>query len=89
MPSIDVRRRRAQYRASHRGTRELDWLLGKYADATVPAMLAAELEAFERLLAMPDPDLHAWIALGVDVGQSEFGPMIGTIRQFHGLDRTT
>jgi len=85
MHSIDVRRRRAQYRACHRGTQELDWLLGKYAAATVPAMTPAELDHFERLLAMPDPDLHAWIALGADAGESEFGPLLEAIRTYHGL----
>jgi len=49
MPSLEERRRRAHYRAAHRGTREMDWLLGRYAEAVAPAMSQADLMDFERL----------------------------------------
>ena len=85
MPSLEERRRRAHYRAAHRGTREMDWLLGRYAEAVVPAMSQADLMDFERLLTVPDPALHAWILLGEDMQDSEFAPLILAIRRFHGL----
>jgi antitoxin CptB len=87
MPSLDARRRRACYRALHRGTREMDWLLGRYAAASASAMSEPELEAFERLLAMPDPDLQHWIVLGQGPGTSEFAPLVAAIRKFHGLEQ--
>jgi antitoxin CptB len=55
MSALEERRRRAQYRAAHRGTLEMDWLLGRYAAAALPAMPQAELDRFEGLLTLPDP----------------------------------
>lgn len=85
MTTLEERRRRAQYRAAHRGTREMDWLLGRYADWALPAMSRDELAGFERLLAVPDPALHGWIVLGEDMEDTELAPLVGAIRKFHGL----
>jgi antitoxin CptB len=85
MTSLQEQRRRAHYRAAHRGTREMDWLLGRYAEAAVPAMSHGDLMSFERLLTVPDPALHGWIVLGEIDEASEFAPLILAIRKFHGL----
>ena len=82
-----ARRKRALYRAEHRGTKEMDWLLGKFAAAEVADMTADELSAFEQLLALPDPDLEHWIArTAVDRPDGTFGDLILRVRRFHGLD---
>ena len=86
MSGLDERRRRAQYRAAHRGTLEMDWLLGRYAAAALPAMSQADLDRFERLLTLPDPDLHAWITTGEGFDASDYASLIMQIRTFHGLD---
>lgn len=79
------RRRRAIYRARYRGTKELDWMLGKFADARVSGMATAELTAFEELLAMPEPDLQKWLMNGVGYEGSTLAGLIDDIRAFHGL----
>lgn len=86
LPPPDERRRRALYRATHRGTREMDWLLGKFADARLGAMSETDLAEFEQLMALPEPDLQHWLMTGLDVASSAFGPLIGRIRAFHGLE---
>jgi len=58
---LDARRRRLLFRARRRGVHELDLVMGAFADANLPAMSAAELDEFERLLEAPDPELLAWI----------------------------
>jgi antitoxin CptB len=58
---LDARRRRALFRAWRRGIREMDLVMGNFADANLPAMSDAELDEFERLLDAPDPQLLAWI----------------------------
>ena len=58
---IGVRRRRARYRAWHRGMRELDLLLGPYADAKVEAMPPEDLTQFEALLRDEDTALQGWL----------------------------
>lgn len=61
MDGLEFRRKRALYRANHRGTKELDLILGRYANERVPKMDDARLVAFEQFLASPDPDIDQWI----------------------------
>lgn len=56
-----MRLRRLRYRAWHRGTKEMDLLLGPYADARLGAMDPGELDRFETLLEEVDTDLQAWL----------------------------
>ena len=58
---LDIRRRKILFRAWHRGTREMDLLMGRFADAALAGMSDAELDEFERLIEVPDPDLFRWI----------------------------
>ncbi len=58
---LDERRRRLLYRSWHRGMREMDLVMGRFADATIADLTDAELAQFEALSEMPDPDLYAWI----------------------------
>jgi antitoxin CptB len=83
---IEVRRRRAAWRAGHRGTKELDLLVGRFAETRLAAMSDADLAHFERFLAVNDPELQAWL-LGPTAGQSdpEFADVVADIRKFHGL----
>jgi len=56
---LDDRRKRLLFRCWHRGTREMDLLLGRFADAEIETLTDAELTELERLLEIPDPDLYA------------------------------
>jgi antitoxin CptB len=56
---LDDRRKRLLFRCWHRGTREMDLLLGRFADAEIETLTDAELAELERLLEIPDPDLYA------------------------------
>jgi antitoxin CptB len=82
---IETRRRRAAYRAAHRGTKEMDWLIGRYAGARLDGMEEAELASFERFLSLPDPELRDWI-LDPSLGETDFTATIRDLRRFHGLD---
>ena len=59
---IDVRRRRLRFRCWHRGTKEADMLLGRFADAYIDKMEPAELDQLEVILGHNDLDLYNWIA---------------------------
>ena len=58
---LSMRLRRLRYRAWHRGTREMDLMLGPYADAKLPAMAPGDLDRFEALLEEMDTDLLDWV----------------------------
>ena len=60
--ALDVRRRRIAFRAWHRGTREMDLIMGRFADAYLDRLSEADLDAFETLLEWPDPDLYKWVS---------------------------
>jgi antitoxin CptB len=55
------RRKRLRFRAWHRGLREVDLILGPFADACIGQFDAAELDHFETLLTAPDNDLYDWV----------------------------
>ena len=59
--TIEARRRRIRFRAWRRGTRELDLLVGPFADRFAPSLSETELELFEALLELPDQDLYRWL----------------------------
>lgn len=61
MDGLEIRRKRALYRANHRGTKELDLILGRYANDRLPGMDETKLTAFEQFLALPDTDIDQWI----------------------------
>ena len=78
---ISLRVRRLQYRAAHRGTRELDLLLGPFAAAEAGFMAEAELDRFEALLAEQDTDLQDWL-LGQSAAADQHRALIARILDF-------
>jgi antitoxin CptB len=56
---LDDRRKRLLFRCWHRGTREMDLILGRFADAEIAGLTDDELGQLEHLIEVPDPDLYA------------------------------
>ena len=79
---LDVRRRRLLYHAWHRGTREMDLIMGRFADVEIGTLSEAELDAFERLSAAADHDLYAWIAGERPVAADHDTPMFQRLLAF-------
>lgn len=59
--TLENTRKKLIFRSWHRGTREIDLLLGRFADAHLPGFDAGELQQYEELLISSDPDLYNWI----------------------------
>lgn len=83
---LDVRRRRAAWRAAHRGTKEMDVLLGRYAVETLPNMEDAAMTRFEQFLALPDPELQKWLLDPDGSAETDFSDLVRDVRAFHGLE---
>lgn len=79
---LDPRRRRTLFRAWHRGTREMDLLLGRFADASIADLTDAELDAFEALMEVPDRELFAWITGTAETPANYSGPVFDRIVAF-------
>ena len=62
---IENRRKRLIFRSWHRGTREMDLIMGSFADRNVPGFDVGALDMYESLLNQNDPDLYNWY-IGVE-----------------------
>ena len=86
---LDQRRRKLLFRSWHRGTREMDLIMGRFADATIEQLAEEEIGEFERLIEAPDPDLLAWITGEADVPPDYATALFRRLRDFsHGRERT-
>ena len=56
-----VRRRKLLFKAWHRGTREADLLLGRFAERYLGAFDVGQLERFDALLDRIDAEICDWI----------------------------
>ena len=79
---FDLRRRKLLFHAWHRGMREMDLIVGRFADRTIDALSDAELTEFERLIEVPDRDLLAWITGETVVPAHYDGPLFRRLRDF-------
>ena len=60
--SPDIRRKRLLYLSWHRGTRESDLILGRFAEAYLDRFDDGQLDRYEALLECTDGDLFDWVA---------------------------
>ena len=89
MPNDDLakRRRRALYRATHRGSKELDLLLGRFTEAAIKTMSAADVLVLERLIEVPDPYIALSLFEGNSLGEPALDALMQRLRCFHGIVR--
>jgi antitoxin CptB len=80
---LDVRRRRLLFRAWHRGMREMDLIMGRFADTAIGDFTERELAEFEELIEQPDRELLAWITGEADVPAAHDTPLFRRLRDFN------
>ena len=85
---LGMRRRRALWRATHRGSKEMDFLLGRFAEHVLDGMNSSEIAVFERLIETPDPAIENCVLEGYSLGEPELDELIERLRRFHGLSLT-
>ncbi|XYD09351.1 succinate dehydrogenase assembly factor 2 [Methylobacterium sp. NMS12] len=83
---LDPRRRRLLYRAWHRGIREMDLIMGRFADAAIGELSEAELDQFEALIEVPDRDLFKWLTGEVETPSNYDTSVWRRVRVFHRHD---
>jgi antitoxin CptB len=69
--NLEIRRKTILWRATHRGTKEMDLVLGGFARALIQSMQPSELDELEALVDLPDPLLMAWI-LGEEAVREDY-----------------
>ncbi len=80
---LDARRRRLLFRAWHRGTREADLIMGRFADVHIAELSEAELDQYEHLLEALETELLAWISGQADVPPEHDTAVFRRVRDFH------
>lgn len=79
-----IKRKKLLFRAWHRGTREADLLLGRYAEAHLPDMDEAQLDLFAQLMDEQDPDIYDWLTGARDVPPQFRNIIMQTLQDFYG-----
>jgi antitoxin CptB len=83
---LDDRRKRLLFRCWHRGTREMDLILGRFADAEIANLSDDELAEFEYLMDVPDPDLYAALTGNVLPAPEFASRLFDRIKSFRSAD---
>ena len=83
---LDDRRKRFLFRCWHRGTREMDLILGRFADIEISGLSDADLAEFERLLEVPDPDLYAALTGDTPLAPEYASTLFDRIKAFRAVD---
>jgi antitoxin CptB len=78
--ALDLRRRRLLYRATHRGTKENDLLIGGFVTRRIALLSQTDIEALEYLLELPENDLADWLTGRRAVPPEADTPMLHEIR---------
>lgn len=75
-------KKRALWRATRRGFKEADIVIGGFAAEHVPHMTTDQLAAFEHLLNVPDQDLYAWIMGQAQPAPEYDGPALAALQRY-------
>ncbi len=80
---LDPRRRRLLFLSWHRGIREMDLIMGRFANDEIEQLAGRELDDFERLTQLPDQELLAWVT-GERETPAEYDTVVfRRMRDFH------
>jgi antitoxin CptB len=84
---LDERRRKLLFRCRHRGIREMDFVLGRFADAELPRLTEDELTQVEAWLDIPDQQIFAWVN-GTQAAPAHIdSALFRKLCAFHGMSR--
>lgn len=72
------RLKRMKIRAWRRGIKEMDLILGPYADANLATMDVEALDLFDALLLQKDQDLYQWVS-GQATPPAQFAGLISAL----------
>lgn len=81
--NITIIRKKLIFRSWHRGTREMDILLGRFADAHLGDMDEAGLAMYDRFLVNSDPDIYNWVSRAEPVPPAEDNRVVQLLLAFY------
>ncbi len=84
--TAEIRRKRLRFRSWHRGTRELDLVLGRFADRHLAELASEQLDRYESLIANSDPDIYQWVSGAQPVPAAYDNDVMALIKNFKTKD---
>ena len=85
---LDDRRKRLLFRCWHRGTREMDLILGRFCDAEIADLNDADMAELEHLIELPDPDLYAAFSSDARLASEYHTHLFDRIKSFRNMDHS-
>lgn len=82
MSDIETTRKRLHFRAWHRGTKESDLILGRFADSHLAEMSADDLAEFDKILDRLDAEVMDWITGREPVPANLRSPLLDKLLAF-------
>ncbi|MGF1462427.1 MAG: succinate dehydrogenase assembly factor 2 [Maricaulaceae bacterium] len=82
------RLKRLRFRSWRRGFREMDLILGHFADQHLDKLGPEDLDRYEALLGAPDQDLYAWLTDRAPVPDEHDHAVMALIKSFRYFART-
>jgi antitoxin CptB len=86
---LDARRRKLLFRAWRRGVREMDLIVGRFADAHIGTLDEPALDDFEALIEAPNASLYAWVTGNEAVPEIYDTPVLRRLIAFHAHEPKT
>lgn len=75
----EIRRKRLLWRATHRGIKEMDLILGGFVEKNLASFSEAEIGELERIMEIPDQDMLAWVTRQADVPADKSSALLARI----------
>ncbi len=80
--ALEHRRKKLKFRAWHRGIKEMDLILGRYADENLGQMSSAQMDQFSILLKQADDELYTWVSGARPVPEELNTDIMKTLKSF-------
>jgi antitoxin CptB len=78
-PEPETRRKRLLWRATHRGIKEMDLILGGFVVKHLDQFSAGDIADLERIMDIPDQDMLSWATKQADVPADQISPLLTRI----------
>lgn len=78
-----VRRKRLLWRATHRGIKEMDLILGGFVTRHIGSLTPADLDQLEAIMDYPDQEMLTWATKQEPVPAQHASPLLSRILRLH------
>ena len=78
-PQDEIRRKRLLWRATHRGIKEMDLILGGFVVMHLDAFSEGDIADLERIMEIPDQEMLSWATRQGDVPPEHASPLLTRI----------